>query len=158
MIRVQSEPFDPARELADLIACAGDAGAATCFVGLVRGGEGEGRIDTLDLQHFPGFTERGLCEIAEEARMRFEVEALTIIHRHGSLMPGEPIVFVGAAARHRRVAFDIVDYLMDRLKTEAAFWKKETGPSGSRWIEATDADRHDRGRWDDGGERCTAST
>jgi molybdopterin synthase catalytic subunit len=158
MIRVQSEPFDPAEELAALTASAGDPGAVTCFIGLVRAGQDRDRIDMLELQHFAGFTERGIADIAAAARKRFEVEALTIIHRHGCLAPGEAIVFVGAAARHRRAAFEIVDYVMDRLKTEAALWKKETGPSGSRWIEATDADRRDRERWDDGGDRCTAST
>jgi molybdopterin synthase catalytic subunit len=149
MMRVQAEPFDPAQELAALASRARDPGAVTCFVGLVRAEQDTDRVDGLELEQFSGFTERGISEIAEAASSRFEVEALTVIHRHGRLAPGEAIVFVGAAAKHRRTAFDVVDYVMDRLKTEAAFWKKETGPSGSRWIEATEADQADRARWED---------
>lgn len=147
MIRVQSEPFDAAAELAALIERASDPGAVACFVGLVRA-EGQAEtLDALELQHFAGFTERGIDEIASAAMSRFDLDQLSVIHRHGRLCPGEAIVFVGASAKHRREAFDAVDYVMDRLKTEAAFWKKEVGPSGSRWIEARDVDWRDRNRW-----------
>ena len=151
MIRVQTEPFDASAELAHLAEAARDCGAVVSFVGKVRGMSGQSEVDTLELQHYPGFTETAIELIAAAALERFEVEAIRIIHRHGRLAPGEPIVFVGAAARHRRDAFDAVDYLMDRLKTEAPFWKKETGPTGRRWIEARDSDLADAQRWHEKG-------
>ena len=148
MIRVQPEPFDPAAELARLTSVAGDCGAVVSFVGRVRGSAGTPSTDALELQHYPGFTEAEIERIAEAARTRFAVEAISIVHRHGRLAPGEPIVFVGATAPHRRDAFDAVDYLMDRLKTEAPFWKREIGSDGSRWIESRAGDLVDRQRWE----------
>ncbi len=146
MIRIQTEPFDAAAELSALAARAQGAGGIVSFTGLVRG---DG-VAALHLSHFPGFTEAQVEAMAADAKARFEVEALTIIHRTGSLAPREPIVFVAAAASHRRAAFDAVDYLMDRLKTDAAFWKKEDGPDGTCWIEARPADHEDRRRWEGG--------
>lgn len=147
MISVQSEPFDAAIELANLLREAGDAGAAVSFVGVVRGEGNEDGVTQLELQQYPGFTQGRIEQIASEARKRFGLEALTIIHRYGTLRVGEEIVFVAAAAAHRRAVFEAVDYLMDRLKTEAPFWKKEVRPSGSRWIEARESDVRDRQRW-----------
>lgn len=147
MIRVQTEPFDACAELARLTEAAGDCGAIVSFVGRVRGNSGSEAVDELELQHYPGFTEAGVEAIAAEARDRFAIEAIRIIHRYGRLAPGDTIVFVGAAARHRRDAFQAVDYLMDRLKTEAPFWKKESGPAGNRWIEPRDSDHADAQRW-----------
>lgn len=153
MIRIQPEPFDPGAELAQFAGRAGDAGAIASFVGLVRGEAGS--VDLLELEHYPGFTEQVVAAIGEEARHRFGLDHFAIVHRHGRLSPGEPIVFVAAAAPHRRAAFDAVDYLMDRLKTEAPFWKREHGPAGARWIEARASDREDMARWSDrGGERA----
>lgn len=149
MIRVQHEPFDPAAELAQLAEEARECGAIVSFVGTVRGISDGDAISMLELQYYPGFTEAAIEEIAAAATAGFAVEAIRIIHRHGRLAPGEPIVFVGAAARHRRDAFQAVDYLMDRLKTEAPFWKKESGPAGHRWIEARECDLADRQRWDE---------
>ena len=149
MIRVQHETFDPAAELARLIEEARDCGAVVSFVGTVRGTSDGDAVNALELQHYPGFTEGAIEDIAAAATARFEVEAIRIVHRHGRLAPGEPIVFVGAAARHRREAFNAVDYLMDRLKTVAPFWKKESGPAGHRWIEASESDLADRQRWDE---------
>jgi molybdopterin synthase catalytic subunit len=151
MIRVQSEPFDPAAELARFAAEAKGAGAIVSFVGLVRGESSDERVDALELSHYPAFTEKGIGEIARLASARFPVDALAIVHRFGRLAAGEPIVFVAAAAAHRRAAFEAVDFLMDQLKSEAAFWKKEHGPDGSRWIEPTIGDRKDLERW--AGER-----
>ncbi|CAA9514369.1 MAG: Molybdopterin synthase catalytic subunit MoaE [uncultured Sphingomonadaceae bacterium] len=150
MIRVQAEPFDPGVELAALAAEAAGAGGIASFVGLVRARSDDATVARLELIHYPGFTERTIAAIAEDARWRFPVRGVRIVHRHGPLAPGEPIVFVAAAAEHRRAAFDAVDYLMDRLKTEAPFWKREHGPVGERWIEARDADRADRARWEEG--------
>jgi len=143
MIRIQAEPFDPAAELAKL--AADGAGAVVSFTGLVRG-EGDA-VHCLELSHYPGFTEKAVAEIAEAAKARFGIDRLVIVHRYGRLAPGEPIVFVAVAAGHRRAAFDAVDYLMDRLKTGAPFWKKEEGPAGARWIEARPRDLRDAARW-----------
>nr|WP_294167186.1 molybdenum cofactor biosynthesis protein MoaE [uncultured Sphingomonas sp.] len=148
MIRVQAEPFQPDAELADLLARAPGAGAAVFFVGQVRGEAGA--VSTLTLDHYPAFTERGISTIVAAGEERFGWSAVSVIHRHGRLEAGEAIVFVGVAASHRRAAFEAADYLMDRLKTEAPFWKREDGPAGNRWIEPSEADRADRARWGDG--------
>lgn len=152
MISVQAEPFDQAAELARLTASAEGAGAVVSFTGVVRG-QGDA-VDLLELEHYPGFTDRAIAAIGEEARTRFALAGLTIIHRHGRLAPGEAIVFVAAAAEHRRAAFEAVDYMMDRLKTEAPFWKREHGADGMRWIEARPADVADRARWE--ADQCRA--
>lgn len=145
MIRIQAEPFDPAAELASFCARVDGAGAIASFTGLVR--SESGTVSSLELDHYPALTERIVETIGEDARARFGLADLLIVHRHGALAPGEPIVFVAAAATHRRAAFDAVDYMMDRLKTEAPFWKREHGPRGARWIEAREADAKDRARW-----------
>lgn len=152
MIRVQEEPFDAAAELTRLAERAPQAGAVAAFVGLVRPGSDDGAVTQLELQHHPRFTLRTVEGIGDAGGKRFELQALTIIHRYGVLSPGEAIVFVAAAAEHRRAAFDAVDYLMDRLKTEAAFWKREHGPDGARWIEARPDDHVDRKRWESADE------
>lgn len=148
MIRVQAERFDGGGELAAFAARVPGAGAIASFLGLVRGESGGDDVSVLELEYYPGLTERIVAAIGEDARDRFALIAFAIVHRTGALAPGEPIVFVAAAAAHRRAAFDAVDYMMDRLKTEAAFWKREHGPSGSRWIEARGADLRDRARWE----------
>ncbi|CAA9524234.1 MAG: Molybdopterin synthase catalytic subunit MoaE [uncultured Sphingomonadaceae bacterium] len=150
MIRVQEEPFDASAELARLAERAPSAGAVAAFIGLVRPASGEDAVTRLELQHHPRFTLQTVEAIGEDGRRRFGLQAMTIIHRYGILDPGEAIVFVAAAAEHRRAAFDAVDYLMDRLKTEAAFWKREHGSAGARWIEARADDHADRRRWGDG--------
>jgi molybdopterin synthase catalytic subunit len=147
MIRLQAEPFDAAGELAAFAASAPGAGAIASFLGLVRAEGGGGDVSQLELQHYPGLTEKTLAAIADRARERFDVAGLLIVHRHGAMAPGEPVVFVAAASAHRRAAFDAVDYAMDLLKTEAAFWKREHGPAGPRWIEARASDLEDRARW-----------
>ena len=148
MIRVQPEPFDPAALLASFAATCPQAGAIVSFVGLVRDMSDGETVSRLELQQYPGFTERVVQAIADDARARFDILSAAVVHRHGELAPGEPVVFVAAAAAHRRAAFDAVDYLMDRLKTEAPFWKREVGESGARWIEARASDHSDRARWD----------
>ncbi|HEY0625746.1 MAG TPA: molybdenum cofactor biosynthesis protein MoaE [Allosphingosinicella sp.] len=147
MIRVQEEPFDPAAETASLALRSGNAGAVATFIGIVRGANEEAAVTRLHLDHYPGFTESVIGRMAAEAEARFPLLALAVVHRYGDLGPGEPIVFVGAAAEHRRAALEAVDYLMDRLKTEAPFWKREDGPTGFRWIEPREADHADRARW-----------
>jgi molybdopterin synthase catalytic subunit len=147
MIRIQSDPFDPAAELAGFAARAPGAGAIASFTGLVRAASDGAPVTALHLEHYPALTARLVESIGDDARARFGLAALLIVHRHGAMAPGEPIVFVAAAAEHRRAAFDGVDYMMDRLKTEAPFWKREDGPDGARWIEPRPADREDRARW-----------
>lgn len=124
-------------------------GAVVSFVGLARDGSRAGPVTGLYLDHYPGFTEQSLHAIAADAGRRFAVSDIRVVHRCGAVAPGEAIVFVAVAAVHRRPAFEAADYLMDRLKTEAAFWKREDGPGGARWIEPTDTDRADRARWSD---------
>ncbi|MEA3011118.1 MAG: molybdopterin synthase catalytic subunit [Sphingomonadales bacterium] len=147
MIRVEAQPFDPGAELAAFAARVAEVGAIVSFTGLVRGRSGGGEVSGLELDHYPAFTEKTIAGIGAEAEARFGLAGLIIVHRHGAMAPGEPIVFVAAAAEHRRAAFEAVDYMMDRLKTEAPFWKREQGPGGDRWIEARPADLEDRARW-----------
>ncbi|WP_435203125.1 molybdenum cofactor biosynthesis protein MoaE [Qipengyuania sp. 902] len=137
--------LDPAAELATLTGESKEAGGVVSFVGLAR--EEDGAVAELILEHHPVLTERSLEEIATAALERFGVNAVSVVHRAGRIMPGEPIVFAGAAARHRREAFLAADYLMDMLKTRAAFWKREDGPAGPRWIEPRDEDHSDAARW-----------
>lgn len=145
--RLVHEPFRPEAELAAFDASG--AGAVATFTGLCRATSKDGTpIDSLFLEHHPRLTERSLRDIAASAE-RFGVEAMLVVHRCGSIAPGEAIVFVAAAAPHRRAAFDAVDSLMDRLKTDALFWKREDGVDGSHWIEPTEGDRADRARWSD---------
>ena len=139
------DPIDPAALYETFARSVDGAGAIVSFTGVVRG---EGGVRELWLDHHPRLTEQAIGEVATEAKQRFELNALTILHRIGSVAPGEPIVFVAAASRHRRAAFDAVDYMMDRLKTDAPLWKRETGASGARWIEARPEDHADRARWE----------
>ncbi|WP_155265126.1 molybdenum cofactor biosynthesis protein MoaE [Sphingomonas segetis] len=138
----------PEQELAALVAQASGDGAVVSFVGLARAeSKSGGPVERLILEHHSILTQQSLNEIAVAAGERFDVSHVRVVHRCGEIAPGEPIVFAGAAARHRRAAFDAADYLMDRLKTEAVFWKREVGEAGSAWIEPTAADHADRERW-----------
>lgn len=144
--RLAHEAFAPAQELAGFTA--DGAGAIASFTGLARPTTKVGApIQRLFLDHHSRLTRRSLDEIAASAE-RFGVSAVRIVHRCGEIAPGEAIVFVAAAAAHRRAAFEAVDYLMDRLKTDALFWKREDGVDGSHWIEPTETDRADRARWE----------
>ena len=149
-VRLAEAPFTAERELAAFVAALAGEGAVASFVGLARDrGANAERIERLTLEHHPRLTLRSLEEIAAAARARFAITALRIVHRHGAILPGEAIVFVAAAAMHRRAAFDAADYMMDRLKTDALFWKREETASGSRWIEPRDDDYAARERWSD---------
>ncbi|HMG47960.1 MAG TPA: molybdenum cofactor biosynthesis protein MoaE [Allosphingosinicella sp.] len=147
MIAVQAEPFDAAALLADFAARAAGAGAIASFTGLVRSENDGAAVSGLELDHHPRLTEQAMAGIGADAVARFELTEIAIVHRHGTLAPGEAIVFVAAAAPHRRAAFDAVDYVMDRLKTEAPFWKREQRSDGAHWLEARDSDRKARARW-----------
>ena len=147
--RLEGGSFDPSAELEQLLHTASGDGAVVSFVGVARSRSKDGRkVDHLLLEHHPRLTPRSLEEIAESALRRFDVNHVRVVHRCGEIAAGEPIVFAGAASVHRRAAFEAADYLMDRLKTEAFFWKREEGPSGANWIEPTEADYADRGRWE----------
>jgi molybdopterin synthase catalytic subunit len=144
-VRLEEQRLDPREELAALLDQAAGDGAVVSFVGIARP-EG-GKVERLVLEHHPTLTERSLEEIAGAAAERFDVSHVRVVHRCGEIQAGEPIVFAGAASAHRRAAFEAADYLMDRLKTEAVFWKREEGPAGAGWIEPTEADDRDRERW-----------
>jgi molybdopterin synthase catalytic subunit len=118
------------------------------FIGLARPEtKGGHAVEALVLEHHPTLTRRSLEEIAVTCAERFDVSHVRVVHRCGTVPAGEPIVFAGAASLHRRAAFEAVDYLMDRLKTEAVFWKREVGDAGSSWVEPSDGDYLDRTRW-----------
>lgn len=146
MIRLTDEPFDPGALLSDFCRGRTETGAVATFTGLARGERGA--TTTLELEAYPGFTEREIGRIAETARERFVLDDYAILHRVGAIAPGEPIVFVATAAAHRRAAFEACDFLMDYLKSRAPFWKKERGPEGERWIEPRAQDLDDIARWE----------
>jgi molybdopterin synthase catalytic subunit len=143
---LQTAPFDPGQLLGDFCAGRSETGAVASFAGLARAEAGS--TTTLELEAYPGFTEAAIAQMAKAAKDRFGLQDYLIVHRTGAIAPGEAIVFVATAAGHRRAAFEACDHLMDWLKSRAPFWKKETGPGGSRWIEPTTADLADAARWD----------
>lgn len=147
MIRVSEEPFDPAAELSSFEKAAKGAGAIVSFVGKVRDKAGGEEVDGLYLEHYPGVTEQSIAEIETSAKTRWNIDDGLIIHRVGRLAPGEPIVMVCVSSAHRRDAFEAADFLMDYLKTEAMFWKKEIRKDGEAWIEPRDQDYKDAARW-----------
>lgn len=145
-VSVQEAPFDLAAEARALGAGRGDVGAVVTFTGLVRDmGGPDGSAMTLE--HYPGMTEKALREIAAEACARWPVAGCTVIHRVGRLAPGEEIVLVATASRHRKAAFDAAAFLMDYLKTRAPFWKKEETAEGARWVDARETDDEAAARW-----------
>ena len=147
--RLEAENLEPAHELSALARGASDDGAVVSFVGLARATSKAGEpVEALVLQHHPRLTENSLHDIAAAAMQRFPVTRVRVVHRCGTIFPGQAIVFAGATSPHRRAAFDAADYLMDRLKTDAIFWKREESRSGANWIEPSDADYTARKRWD----------
>ena len=135
MIRVQTENFDIGAEIETLRAGRTDIGAIVSFTGTVRDTAKGEAISLMTLEHYPGMTEKALEKIEQEARQRWELTASLIIHRVGPLAPNDNIVFVAAASRHRKQAFLACEFMIDTLKTNAPFWKKETLPDGVRWVE-----------------------
>lgn len=147
MIRVSEKPFDPGAELSAFERAAKGAGAVVSFLGKVRERASDEDVNALYLEHYPGVTERSIAEIETSAKKRWNIDDTLIIHRVGRLAPGEPIVMVCVASAHRRDAFEAADFLMDYLKTEAVFWKKEIREDGEAWIEPRDQDYKDAARW-----------
>ena len=148
LVRVQADDFDPAAETRRLTAGRRDVGAVVSFTGLCR--DENGRLEALELEHYPGMAEAEIARIANEATGRWPLTGLTVIHRFGKIAPGENIVLVVAASSHRRAAFDAADFLMDFLKSRAPFWKKEhvAGSTEAGWVEAKDSDLEDLKRWE----------
>lgn len=144
-IRLQQEPFSPGAELDGFTARVDRAGAVVSFTGIVRD-EG-GRLAAMEIEHYPGMTGKALERIAAEAAARWSLDDLLILHRHGRLAPGEAIMMVATAARHRAEAFAAAEFLMDFLKSRAPFWKKEVGADGAVWVAARDSDEDALGRW-----------
>ncbi len=148
MIRVQREDFDTGKELDALTRDMTSVGGVTSFVGLVRDVAGAEKITSMTLEHYPGMTEKLLAEIEEEARRRWPLAAVLIIHRYGELKPGDRIVLVACASSHRDAAFDACRFLIDWLKTKAPFWKLEETSAGARWVDAKDSDDDATKKWD----------
>jgi molybdopterin synthase catalytic subunit len=144
-VRVQREDFDIGAEVRRLTAGRTDIGAIVTFTGTVR--DQDGAVAEMTLEHYPGMTERELSRIEAEAEARWPLQASLIVHRYGTLKPGDNIVLVVTASEHRDAAFDAAKFLMDYLKTSAPFWKRESGPGGSRWVEASEGDTDAAARW-----------
>ena len=145
MIRVQQEDFDIGAEIAALKGTRTDIGAIVTFTGTMR--DCGGAVTEMTLEHYPGMTEAELERIEGQANARWPLQASLIVHRTGTLKPGDNIVLVITASEHREAAFDAAQFLMDYLKTSAPFWKRETGPDGSKWVEAKAEDGTARTRW-----------
>lgn len=149
-VRLETEPLAADRELRLFLEGCDGEGAVVSFIGVARPASRDGTpVTGLYLDHYPGMTEKSLATIAAAGAERFPGTRVKVVHRCGQVDAGEAIVFVAAASEHRRKAFDAAEYLMDRLKTEAAFWKREDRADGSVWIEPTEQDRADRERWND---------
>jgi len=147
-VRLADEPIVAERELAEFVGGLSGEGAVASFLGLARDRTADGeRVERLFLDHHPRLTLRSMEEIAAAALERFGISSLRIVHRRGAVASGEAIVLVAAAAVHRRAAFEAVDYMMDRLKTDSVFWKREEGPGGPHWIEPRDEDYSAAERW-----------
>lgn len=134
-VRVQSEDFNVATEIATLTAGRTDIGALVTFTGLVRGSAGGRDLVSMTLEHYPGMTESYLNKICEEAKSRWDIIDCLIVHRVGDINPNDPIVLTAVWSAHRAAAFDACRYLMEELKSRAPFWKKETLKEGERWVE-----------------------
>jgi molybdopterin synthase catalytic subunit len=145
-IRVQQEDFDVG---AELTAMRGNRalGALACFVGLVRDVNDGAQVAQLTLEHYPGMTEKALQDIVEQANARWDIMDVRVIHRVGTLHPTDQIVFVAVAGAHRGEAFAACEFIMDYLKTQAPFWKKEQTPDGERWVDARASDDAAAQRW-----------
>jgi molybdopterin synthase catalytic subunit len=146
-VRVQREDFDAGREIAQLRAADPKIGAVAAFIGVARDVNNGDAVATLTLEHYPGMTERALEEICTQARARWNIADVLVIHRVGELRPTDQIVLVVVTSAHRGEAFSACEFVMDYLKTEAPFWKKEATGEGTRWVDARDADEQARARW-----------
>lgn len=145
MIRVQAMPFDPGGELNVFSASPGGAGAVVSFTGVVR--DVSGGLCAMEIEHYPGMTEKALGAIRAEAMQRWQLTDALVIHRFGRLEAGEVIMMVATASRHRKDAFEAAEFLMDYLKSRAPFWKKEVTRNGAGWVASKDEDEAALERW-----------
>lgn len=148
-ISVQEADFDVGAEIAALAAGDARAGAVASFVGLVRDVNDGTGVSEMTLEHYPGMTEKALEAIAAEAKARWDIYAVRVIHRVGRLLPCERIVLVAVSSAHRGEAFAACEFIMDYLKTRAPFWKREVTPDGARWVDARESDDSSAARWTD---------
>jgi molybdopterin synthase catalytic subunit len=148
IIRIQTEDFDVAELNRELLAGRSDVGAIASFIGLVRDLAGD-PLQQMTLEHYPGMTESALRGIARRAQQRWQIADLGIIHRVGALRPADQIVLVSVLSSHRGDAFVACQFIMDYLKTEAPFWKKEVSEQGEKWVEARASDDQARNKWED---------
>jgi len=146
-IRIQQADFDIGREIAALTEGRTDIGAVVTFSGICRGSEGGEAIAALTLEHYPGMAEAEIARHTETAMSRWPLTGLTVIHRVGRIKPGENIVLVLAASAHRQAAFQAAEFLMDYLKANAPFWKREEKPTGTSWVDAHSHDDAAAARW-----------
>ena len=145
-ISVQSEAFDLGEESTAFANGHQDQGAVVTFTGIVRDNP-EGTLEKMTIEHYPGMTEKALTEIADQAVKRWSLGDALVIHRYGDLVPGEMIMMVATASRHRKNAFEAAEYLMDYLKSRAPFWKKEFLKDGAEWVDAKQEDEDSLTRW-----------
>ena len=155
-IRLQREDFDAAAEAAQIARGRTDIGAVVTFAGICRDHEAGHGVAALTLDHYPGMAEAEIARHVEEARSRWPLLGVTVIHRHGRMVPGDNIVLVVTASAHRQAAFAAAEFLMDYLKTRAPFWKQEERPHGTAWVDAKPEDAAAAGRWDKPGKRDAA--
>ena len=145
-VRVQQEDFDPGVEIEALRSLA--AGAIVSFVGVARDFSDDFPVERITLEHYPGMTERSLEDIVHAALARWNLTQVRVIHRFGELRPGDRIVLVATASSHREHAFDACRFIIDYLKTQAPFWKQESGRQGTRWVQSRQSDERARQAWD----------
>ena len=143
---VQTEDFDLTTEVELIKSTSSSIGAVVSFIGTVRDLTGESLV-SLSLEHYPGMTEKSLSSIADKARKKWEIESITIIHRVGTLGIGDQIVLVITSSKHRQAAFDSCNYIMDFLKTDAPFWKKEVSDKEEKWVGKRESDEEQKKRW-----------
>ena len=148
MIKVQSEDFDIGAEINRMTKYNTAIGGLACFVGLVRDIAGDAKISSMTLEHYPGMTERQLEKLEAEARQRWSLLDVLIIHRYGKLLPGDRIVLVITASTHREASLQSCEFLIDWLKTKAPFWKLEDTQSGAKWVAAREEDNDAADRWE----------
>jgi len=146
-IRLQREDFDATAEAARLSRGRTDIGAVVTFTGICRDHEGGHAVSAMTLEHYPGMAEDEIARHVAEAKRRWPLLGVTVIHRYGRMQPGDNIVLVVTASAHRQAAFAAADFLMDYLKTRAPFWKLEERPDGTNWVEAKDSDDSAAARW-----------
>ena len=147
MIRVQTEDFDIGAEISRMTAGNTEIGGLASFVGLVRDYAGHDKISSMTLEHYPGMTEKQLAKLEVEARERWELQDVLIVHRYGTLNPGDRIVLVVTASAHREASLESCQFLIDWLKTKAPFWKLEDRESGAQWVESRNEDSVSADKW-----------